>query len=82
MTGAIAQDRESCQFLSWLMKKPTVVPVGSAGGSREARERFLMEPLALTSSERLHKEPFARLPTAPGRADRSKIGFFINHERN
>jgi hypothetical protein len=32
MTGAIAQDRESCQFPFLLDEKRTVVPVGSAGG--------------------------------------------------
>jgi hypothetical protein len=31
MAGAIAQDRESCQFPFVLDEKPTVVPVGSAG---------------------------------------------------
>src|SRR5262250_741927 len=31
MTGAISQDRQSCQFLFLLDKNPTVVPVGSAG---------------------------------------------------
>ena len=33
MAGAIAQDRESCQFPFVLVldEKPTVVPVGSAG---------------------------------------------------
>src|SRR5207237_8262354 len=31
MAGAIAQDRESCQFSFVLDEKPTVVSVGSAG---------------------------------------------------
>ena len=31
MAGAIAEDRESCQFPFVLDEKPTVVPVGSAG---------------------------------------------------
>ena len=31
MAGAIAQDRESCQFPFVLDEKPTVVSVGSAG---------------------------------------------------
>src|SRR5262245_57232067 len=31
MTGAISQDRQSCQFLFLLDEKPTVVPVGAAG---------------------------------------------------
>jgi hypothetical protein len=38
MTGAISQDRQSCQFLFLLDEKPTVVPVGAAGeGSKCAR---------------------------------------------
>ena len=36
MAGAIAQDRESCQFPFVLDEKPTVVPVGS--GSAIARD--------------------------------------------
>jgi hypothetical protein len=39
MAGAIAQDRESCQFPFVLDEKPTVVSVGSAeersGGAQE-----------------------------------------------
>jgi hypothetical protein len=52
MTGAISQDRESCQFLFWLMKNPLLYRSARPGGDREARERFLMEPLARTLSER------------------------------
>jgi hypothetical protein len=38
MTGAISQDRESCQFHSCLMKNPLLYRPQSG---REARERFL-----------------------------------------
>ena len=42
MAGAIAQDRESCQFPFVLDEKPTVVSVGSAGErSGGARKVFL-----------------------------------------
>jgi hypothetical protein len=52
MAGAIAQDRESCQFPFVLDEKPTVVPIDSAGersgGARKAR-------LARIQSERRHR---------------------------
>src|SRR5215831_3510137 len=38
MAGAIAQDRESCQFPFVLDEKPPVVSVGSAGERSGARE--------------------------------------------
>ena len=42
MAGAIAQDRESCQFPFVLDEKPTVVSVGSAGErSGDAAKGFL-----------------------------------------
>jgi hypothetical protein len=52
MAGAIAYGRQRCQFPCLVDEKPTVVPVGSAGGGREGRERFLMELLPRTLSER------------------------------
>jgi hypothetical protein len=41
MAGAIAQDRQRCQFPFVVDEKPTFVPGGSAGSGREARERFV-----------------------------------------
>ena len=52
MTGAISQDWESCQFPFVLDEKSTVVPVAWPESSREASERFLMETLGRTQSER------------------------------
>src|SRR5215472_19321151 len=37
MTGAIARDRERCQFPSVLDEKSAIVPIGSAGERPEAR---------------------------------------------
>ena len=51
MTGAIAQDRQRCQFPFLVDEKPTFVPGGSAGDGREVRERFLVA--ALGSSHEL-----------------------------
>src|SRR5215470_18459250 len=53
MAGAIAQDRESCQFPFVRDEKPTVVPVGSAvrpGGARKvltSRQSISSAPLSL-----------------------------------
>ena len=52
MTGAISQDRESCQFLFCLMKNPLLYRSARPESGREGRERFFMEPLARTQSER------------------------------
>ena len=41
MAGAIAQDRESCQFPFVLVEKPTVVSVGSAEERSVGRQGFL-----------------------------------------
>ena len=52
MTGAISQDRERCQFLFCLIKNPLLYQAARPESGREARERFLMAPLARTQSER------------------------------
>ena len=52
MTGAISQDRDRCQFLFCLMKNPLLYRSARPESGREARERFLMAPLARTQSER------------------------------
>src|SRR5215470_13792804 len=51
MTGAISQDRQSCQFLFLLDKNPTVVPVGSAG-ERLGGARKVVYGAARSNSER------------------------------
>ena len=47
MAGAIAQERERCQFSFLLDEKPTVVPVGStgerSGGAQEVPYRAAIE---------------------------------------
>src|SRR5215467_6788200 len=52
MSGAISQDRESCQFPSWLMKNPILDRAARPESGQDARERFLRAPFALNSSER------------------------------
>ena len=52
MAGAIAQDRERCQFPFVVDEKPSVVPGGSGGERSIGRERFLVAPLVRTQSER------------------------------
>jgi hypothetical protein len=52
MTEAISQDRESCQFLFWLMKNPMFYRPARLESGREARERFLRAALGRTQSER------------------------------
>src|SRR5262245_53519248 len=49
---AISQPRQSCQFLFRLMKNPLLYQSAWPESSREASERFLMETLARTQSER------------------------------
>src|SRR6266550_4166554 len=51
MAGAIAQDRESCQFPFVLDEKPDVVPGGS-GGEQSGGARNLLYPAARSNSER------------------------------
>src|SRR5207253_11101915 len=47
MAGAIAQDRESCQFVFCLMKNPMLYRAAArVERGREVRERFLVAPLA------------------------------------
>ena len=52
MAGAISQPRQSCQFLFCLMKNPLLYRSAWPESSREASERFLMETLGRTQSER------------------------------
>ena len=52
MAGAISQPRQSCQFLFCLMKNPLLYRSAWPESSREASERFLMETLGGTQSER------------------------------
>ena len=52
MTGVIFQDWRRCQFRFCLMKNPILCRAARPESGREARERFLIEPLALNSSER------------------------------
>ena len=51
MTGAISQDRESCQFPFLVDEKPTFVRGGSAG-ERSGGARNLLYPAARSNSER------------------------------
>ena len=51
MAGAIAQDRESCQFPFVLDEKPDVVPGGS-GREQSGGARNLLYPAARSNSER------------------------------
>src|SRR4029077_9834450 len=39
MSGAISQDRESCQFLSWLMKNPILDQAARPESGQEARAK-------------------------------------------
>src|SRR5689334_19364071 len=54
---------------------------GPAASGLAACQRKPTAPLALTSSERCHKEPFARSRPLAGRAARYKGGFLINQTR-
>src|SRR5262249_62330482 len=45
-------------------ENPDVASAGSGGAAVEVREVCRITPLALTSTDRLHKKPFACLPTA------------------
>jgi hypothetical protein len=55
MAGAIAQDRQRCQFLFCLMKNPLLYRSAWPESSREARERFLVASLARIQGERRHR---------------------------
>src|SRR5262245_47893891 len=55
MAGAIAQDRESCQFSFVLDEKPTVVPVGSAGERSGGARKAPCGRLARIQSEWRHR---------------------------
>src|SRR5262245_43740912 len=52
MAGAISQPRQSSQFLFCLMKNPLLYRSAWPESGREVRERFLMETLGRTQSER------------------------------
>ena len=65
MAGAIAQDRESCQFPFVLDEKPIVVSIDSDEERLEGARKAHCGRLARIQSERRPQEPFARLPTAP-----------------
>src|SRR5215468_1156247 len=52
MAGAISQPRQSCQFLFCLMKNPRLYRSAWPESSREASEKFLVETLGRTQSER------------------------------
>src|SRR5215831_1114517 len=52
MAAAISQPRQSRQFLFCLMKNPLLYRSAWPESSREASERFLMETLGRTQSER------------------------------
>ena len=55
MAGAIAQDRESCQFPFLVDEKPTFVPGGSAGERSGGVRKVPVVPLARIQSERLRR---------------------------
>ena len=55
MTGAISQDRESCQFLFCLIKNPLLYRAARPESGREVREVCLITPLARTQSERCRR---------------------------
>src|ERR1700757_2923892 len=52
VTGAISQDRESCQLLFCLMKNPILDRAARPESGQDARERSLIASLALNPSER------------------------------
>src|SRR5262245_35949881 len=52
MAGAIAQDRESCQFRLCLTKNQLSYRAARPESHREAPERFLVAPLGRTQGER------------------------------
>src|SRR5262249_26148605 len=62
--GAISQDRQSCQFLFCLMKNPLLSRSAWPESSREASERFLMETLGRTQSERRRRLTLGAFVTA------------------
>ena len=61
MAGAIAQDRESCQFSFVLDENPLLYRSARPESDREVRERFLVAPLA-----RIQGEQRRRLALASG----------------
>ena len=71
MNGAIAQDRESCQFLFYLRKTHRCTGRLGRRGGREGRERFFMERLPRTQSERRRRLALASGFRLAGRWNRS-----------
>src|SRR5215472_2392102 len=65
MTGAISQDRESCQFLFCLTKIPPLYRSARPESGWEGRERLFMELLARTQSEQLRRLALAGWFSAP-----------------
>ena len=57
MAGAIAQDRERCQFPFVLDEKPSVVPGGWPGEQSEGREMFFIAPLGQISPGLIARKP-------------------------
>ena len=66
MTGAISQDRESCQFLFCLTKIPPLYRSARPESGWEGRERLFMELLARTQSEQLRRLALAGWFSAVG----------------
>src|SRR5262245_22328461 len=76
---AIAQDRQSCQSHFCLMKNPLLYRSARPESDREASERFLMETLGRTQSERRRRLALAggfRFLTSSG-IDRSIREIFV-----
>src|SRR5215472_18926705 len=65
MTGAISQDRESCQFLFCLTKIPPLYRSARPESGWEGRERLFMELLARTQSEQHRRLALAGWFSAP-----------------
>ena len=65
MTGAISQDRESCQFLSWLMKNPILDRAARPESGQDARETSFIQLLARTQSEQHRRLALCKRFSAP-----------------
>ena len=69
MTGAIAQDRERCQFPFVVDEKPSVVRAARPESGREAREVSQIAPLARNQGERRRR---LALASSFGSSDRPR----------